>query len=274
MSHPESQVVLRQRQASITHTPQPEHGRSSQQLITLTHAGRDSKFKQAALLSWWLGVALACTIATGLRGLAGSLKCLLLSRVGIRLGGSRLRVSPLAILVMIATGVITAVTMEWLEGIPGLFRPAYNCGDDCCQVWAACDLHTRLSTLANDTRHLSPGHSAPGSLYAVLDVETTAGGAEFRGAARSIAQRVEIRRNSESREEMVTEVFRAAQFLEVEKNRRLYDSVFMPAVRSDGALRPGAVVSPPREAADVPGKLGPICSAAARNCCDAARDGF
>lgn len=274
MNHAESQVVLRQRQASVTHTPQLKHGQFGQQLIPVIHAGRDSKFKQAVLLSWWLAMALVCTIVTGLRGLAGSLKCLLLSTIGIRLGNRRLKISPLAILVMITTGVITAVTMEWMDGIPGLLRPAYSCGDDCCQIWTACDLHIRLSTLVNDTRLLSPGQSAPGSLYAVLDVKTTVKGEELRSAARRIAQRVEEGRYSESTENLVTEVFRAAQFLEVEKNRRLYDGVFMPAVRSKGGLTPGAVISPPREAADVPGKFGLICSAAFGACSDAACDEF
>ena len=118
-------------------------------------------------------------------------------------------------------------------------------------------------------------NSAPGSLYAVLDIEPTVQGTELRNAARRIAQRVDQRLRSNSTERLVTEVFRAAQFLEAERSRRLYDEVFMPVVRSEMGSTPGAIISPPPpEAMNAPGKLGPICSTAFGACCDTASDEF
>ncbi|KAG8167070.1 hypothetical protein KVR01_002759 [Diaporthe batatas] len=243
--------------------------------------GRDSKIKQAFILVWWLGLALICIVATAVQILANWIRVRLLSAISIHLGNRRFKISPLAILVMIMTGVITAVSMEWLKGLTSLqpvatpLPPAYSCGQDCCNVWAACDIHIRLSTLLNETRRPPARHSTPGSLYAVLDVETTVHRAELRGAARSAAQRVEQRRYPDRTEPLVTELFRAAQFLEVEENRRLYDRLFLPLVQSETQLVPGKAASPPpREGLDVPGKLGPICSAALSACCDAAHGGF
>lgn len=269
MSNPDSRVILRQDQAFAANQRQVELG------VLGEHASRNSKFKQAVLLSWWLGVALICTVVTGVRSLAGSFKHQLFDTFSIRVRNSTLKISPLTILIIIAAGVITAVSMEWLVRITSLSRHAYSYGDDCCQVWATCNLHIRLSTLVDETRRMAPRHSAPGSLYAVLDVEPTVQGAKLRGAARSTVQRVEQGWYSDGTEPLVTELFRAAQFLELEKNRRLYDRVFLPVVRSETGLAQGATISPPpHQAMDVPSELGPICSAAFDACCDAARDSF